>query len=148
MTDDSKTEAAWTDFDKLVETYLSATKTILQKDKFVIPMAVILNKDDEPEFIGLQPEDGSKTVEIAEHLVAYRELLRQHPGNTKAALLGYDIRISLPGYTDALALELEHANGALLKMVVPHRFSGLLKKKLELGQAKLAEAEDAHILSR
>ena len=140
-------EEAWSDFELLLNTYLSATERILQKDKFIIPMATILNVSGEPQFIALQPESEGDYKDAATHLKNYRKLLRQHPENTRACILAYDILIDHDGFNDAIGIELEHANGTHQKMFVPYRFSGALKNKLELGQSKLTEPDREHILS-
>lgn len=141
-------QKAWEDFDVLLQTYLAATRKVLQKDKFVIPMAVILDADGVPTFQALQPADDQTEADIAAHLEAYRALLQHIPVNTTACMLGYDVRIQQPSYQDAIAVELEHANGTLQKLIIPYRFKGWLRKRLELAPPQPIESEGKHLLRR
>lgn len=139
-------EEAWADFDILINAYLDVSERILQKDKYLIPMAMVL-KDGEPSFVALAPaDDAANDIDTAEHLKAYRELLSGLPDNKHACILGYDIKIQHENYNDAIAIELEHKNGTHQKMLVPYRFKGILKK-LEMGQSKLLDPEPSHILN-
>jgi hypothetical protein len=125
------------DLDPLVATYLDATFTILQKDKYISPMGMILEISGESRFVGLLPKD-EKNVDMAAHLDAYRQLLKQQMEGNKASLLGYDVKIHDPEYNDAICIELHHKSGAKIKLLVPYKFSGL-RKQLNTGEIQRVE---------
>jgi hypothetical protein len=137
---------AWSDFEILIDKYLDATEPILQKDKYIIPMATVM-KGNKPSFVALQPENDKTNSDTKTHIKAYRKLLRELSDNRQACILGYDIKIKHEDYNDAIAIELEHANGTHQKMFVPYKFTGLRKNKLRLGQSKLIDPESERILS-
>lgn len=140
-------EEAWSDFGVLIDAYLDASEQILQKDKYLVPMAMIM-RGREPVFIALQPENEESYQDTKNHLVAYRQLLQNMPDNAKACILGYDIKVQYEDYRDAIAIELEHTNGTHQKMFVPYKFTGIFKNKLQMGQSKLIDPEPEHILHR
>jgi len=139
-------EEAWTDFQILINMYLDASEKILQKDKYLVPIAAFLN-DGQPQFQAISMEDTTSGIDTKEHLTRYRKYLSNMPENTQACILGYDIKIQYENYNDAIAIELQHSNGTHQKMFVPYRFSGLFKNKLEMGQSKLVEGSLEPILN-
>ena len=133
-------EEAWTDFQILINMYLDASEKILQKNKYLVPLAIFMN-DGQPQFQAVSAEEVTREIDMKEHLVFYRNYLSSMPENTEACILGYDIKIQYENYNDAIAIELQHSNGTHQKMFVPYKFTGLFKNKLEMGQSKLMDEQ-------
>lgn len=124
--------------DGLVNFYLETTAKVLQKDKYLIPIAVRLAKDGKMSFASLAPEDGGE-VDMTMHLRAYRELLRKIGKADMACLLGYDIKLNAnPVYSDAIAMEVETRDKYRLYLCLPYKFAGL-RKRLQFGELQRFE---------
>ena len=127
-------EKAQAIFEPFLMSYLEPTFTILQKDKFLTPMGMILEKPGKPRFVSLVAEN-EKDFDMAAHLEAYRKLLKQELGDNKAFLLGYDVKLHDPEHKDAVCVEVHDKSGLQLKVLVPYKFSGF-RKKLSVGEMR------------
>jgi len=122
---------------KLLDFYQGATKEILQRDKYVIPMLVVVDKDGELSFQGLVPANAQE--HITDQLEAYRELLRGTVLEHDAYLLGYDVRLKeREDYQEALAIEAEIRGGAQIMLYLPYKFFGI-RRRLVFGSIERVE---------
>lgn len=125
---------------KLLDFYLGATEKLLQRDKYIIPMAVTLSDNGEMSFEGLDPKNNPE-----DYPRLYRSLLKQTASKHKACLLGYDVRLKeRKDYKDALAIESEVKDGPQVMLYLPYKFVGI-RKKLEFGAIERIKPNDSRI---
>jgi len=122
---------------KLLDFYQGATNEILQRDKYVIPMLVVMDKEVELSFRGLVPANAQENT--TDQLEAYRGLLKGTVLEHDAYLLGYDVKLKeREDYQDALAIEAETRGGAQIMLYLPYKFLGI-RRRLVFGNIERAE---------
>ena len=120
---DSTSQQAQDDFDGLLNVCLPLAEEQLAKSRAFGPFHCTVTLDGQLALGMLAPED-SAGADIVE---GNRDALRQQRGEIRSCAVAYDVRVA-ELKTDAIQIDLEHADGATLTLLVPYSFSGLRRR--------------------
>lgn len=111
---------------------INASRFLLEKNGEMFPIAMTLAADNKIDYIAVPFENEQpNSQELIDEYVKVLSISKDM-NEFVATLIAYDIRLieSIEGFTDALALELEHKEGLTMKIIVPYK---LAKSSLEIG---------------
>jgi hypothetical protein len=132
---DSVSEPVQGDLDSLFNVALDAASEFLVKNGEFFPFGFSVGEDNEVVMFGADPDLGEHPPST-EVLRLLGEGARADRGRLRAVAFAVDV--SLPDGGDAVRVELEHREGAVLEILVPYRrrrFGG----KLTLGEMLVSE---------
>jgi hypothetical protein len=134
---DSVPEAVQEDLDGLFNVALDAASEFLVKNGAFFPFGFSVDAEDAVAMFGADPGLGERPPST-EVLRLLGEGARADRERLRAVAIAVDV--SLPDGGDAMRVELEHREGAVLEILVPYRrrrFGG----KLTLGEMSVSEGQ-------
>lgn len=120
---DSTSQEAQDDFDNLLNVCLPLAQEQLAKSRAFGPFHCTVTLDGQLGLGMLAPEDSAG----ADIVAGNREALRQQRGDIRSCAVAFDVTVA-ELKTDAIRIDLEHADGATLTLVVPYSFAGLRRR--------------------
>jgi hypothetical protein len=124
---DGASPQAQQDLDSLLDTAIRFAEQQLTTRGAFFPYAVATGNDGEPEMIAARPDSDDEHPPAADVLESCVAALDEKRADIRACALVADVRVPELG-GDAVRVELEHAEGQALTVLLPYR-----KKRLGRG---------------
>lgn len=140
---DTASAQAQEDLDDLLNVVLGFAQQQLSAHGEFYPYAAAIRADGEAEMIAAQPDPNNEHPRSADVAAACLGALTDRRHRIRAAAIVTDVRVRDGG--DAISVDLEHAEGRALTVLLPYT-KMRLSKKIEFGQLR-AQAGQRQIWS-
>lgn len=124
----------------LLNSHIKATISILEKDRFLMPMMVL----DSNQLISLKSQDGSTDVDRAYAFVVKK--LKNESFNHAVFSYSTKVCISKGSLTDVIKTYVFLSNGLEVSFYTPYTVKGIFKKKVSVGNTLLVEVKENILL--